>query len=126
MVGHKSVVSSLAVSGGILYSGSWDGTIRLWWLNDHSPLSVLGEDTTGSTSSVLSLSVDSLMLAASHENGCIKVDTSSNESAIFIIHEHVFYCSAHVKGRTNFPVANTSQMRSGFTQRIHVISAYTF
>ena len=45
MNGHKSVVSALAVSDGVLYSGSWDGTIRLWSLNDHSPLTVLGEDT---------------------------------------------------------------------------------
>ncbi|RVW67446.1 Retrovirus-related Pol polyprotein from transposon TNT 1-94 [Vitis vinifera] len=29
MNGHKSVVSALAVSDGVLYSGSWDGTIRL-------------------------------------------------------------------------------------------------
>ncbi|KAF9616769.1 hypothetical protein IFM89_032322, partial [Coptis chinensis] len=32
MNGHKSVVSSLAVCDGVLYSGSWDGTIRLWSL----------------------------------------------------------------------------------------------
>ena len=47
MNGHKSVVSALAVFDGVLYSGSWDGTIRLWSLNDHSPLTVLGEDTPG-------------------------------------------------------------------------------
>ncbi|KAF6170540.1 hypothetical protein GIB67_031948 [Kingdonia uniflora] len=73
MIGHKSVVSSLAVCDGILYSGSWDGTIRLWCLNDHSSLAVLGEDTAGSLASILSLSVDHHMLAAGLESGSVKV-----------------------------------------------------
>lgn len=73
MNGHKSTVSSLAVRDGVLYSGSWDGTIRLWSLNDHSPLAVLGEETPGYVTSVLSLAVDKHMLIAAHENGCIKV-----------------------------------------------------
>ncbi|OWM85120.1 hypothetical protein CDL15_Pgr027907 [Punica granatum] len=47
MEGHKSVVSSLVVSQGALYSGSWDGMIRLWCLSDHSPLTVLGEEIPG-------------------------------------------------------------------------------
>lgn len=73
MNGHKSVVSALAVCGGVLYSGSWDGTIRLWSINDHSPLSVLGDEEPGTTAPVLSLSVDHHMLAAAHENGSVKL-----------------------------------------------------
>ncbi|RVW92353.1 Protein DA1-related 1 [Vitis vinifera] len=72
MNGHKSVVSALAVSDGVLYSGSWDGTIRLWSLNDHSPLTVLGEDTRGNVISVLSLKADHHMLLAAHEDGYLK------------------------------------------------------
>lgn len=73
MIGHKSVVSTLAVCDGILYSGSWDGTIRLWSLIDHSPLAVLGEDMPGNVTTVLALAADGHMLVAAHENGCIKV-----------------------------------------------------
>lgn len=73
MSGHRSVVSTLAVCDGVLYSGSWDGTIRLWSLSDHSPLTVLEEDTSGTVTSVLSLAVDRHLLIATHENGCVKV-----------------------------------------------------
>ncbi|KAF9609776.1 hypothetical protein IFM89_018224 [Coptis chinensis] len=73
MNGHKSVVSSLAVCDGVLYSGSWDGTIRLWSLSNHNPLAVLGEDIPGNVASVLAISVDHDMLAAAHENGCVKL-----------------------------------------------------
>ncbi|KAF3447034.1 hypothetical protein FNV43_RR12214 [Rhamnella rubrinervis] len=73
MNGHKSVVSTLAVCNEILYSGSWDGTVRLWSLIDHSPLTVLGEDASGTVTSVLSLIADRHMLIASQENGFIKV-----------------------------------------------------
>ncbi|KAG9442127.1 hypothetical protein H6P81_017981 [Aristolochia fimbriata] len=93
MIGHKSVVSCLAVSHGVLYSGSWDGTIRLWWLSDHTPLAVLGEDSIGNITSVLSISVNLDILIASHENGCIKMwknnmlvrSTKPHESAIFSV-----------------------------------------
>ncbi|XP_034200816.1 protein translocase subunit SECA2, chloroplastic isoform X4 [Prunus dulcis] len=73
MSGHRSVVSTLAVCDGVLYSGSWDGTIRLWSLSDHSPLTVLEEDASGTVTSVLSLVVDRHLLIATHENGCVKV-----------------------------------------------------
>ncbi|KAI3931770.1 hypothetical protein MKW98_012180 [Papaver atlanticum] len=73
MNGHNSVVSSLAVCDGVLYSGSWDGTIRLWAIRDHSPLAVLGDNTPGSLSSVLSLSVEPHMIVAAYESGCVKV-----------------------------------------------------
>ena len=73
MTGHRSVVSALAVHDGVLYSGSWDGTVRLWCLSDHSPLTVLGEDALGSVTSVLSLAVEGEVLVVSHENGSIKV-----------------------------------------------------
>ncbi|KAF8411738.1 hypothetical protein HHK36_004296 [Tetracentron sinense] len=93
MNGHKSVVSTLAVCDGILYSGSWDGTIRLWCLNDHSPLTVLGDVAPGNMASVLSLSVDSHMLVAAHENGFVKIwrhdvlvrSTQTRDGAIFAL-----------------------------------------
>lgn len=73
MDGHKSVVSTLAAHDGILYSGSWDGTIRLWSLTDHSPLTVLGNDLPGTATSVLSLIANQNILVAALENGQIKV-----------------------------------------------------
>ena len=73
MNGHRSVVSTLAVWDEVLYSGSWDGTVRLWSLTDHSPLTVLGEGTPGEMKSILAITVDRHLLVAAHENGCIKV-----------------------------------------------------
>ncbi|KAL6325943.1 hypothetical protein AAG906_038434 [Vitis piasezkii] len=84
MNGHKSVVSALAVSDGVLYSGSWDGTIRLWSLNDHSPLTVLGEDTRGNVISVLSLKADHHMLLAAHEDGYLKYYKVTGQEGIGI------------------------------------------
>lgn len=78
MTGHKSVVSTLAICCEVLYSGSWDGTIRLWSLSDHTPLTVLGEGTSATVTSVLSLAVDRHMLIAAYENGCIKVSYTLN------------------------------------------------
>ncbi|XP_070670841.1 uncharacterized protein [Malus domestica] len=76
-----SGIHALACRNGYVYTGSgdrtvkacWDGTIRLWSLSDHSPLTVLGEDTSGTVASVLSLAVDRHMLIATHDNGCVKV-----------------------------------------------------
>ncbi|KAG1328096.1 hypothetical protein COCNU_01G020300 [Cocos nucifera] len=76
--GHKSTVSSLAVAEGILYSGSWDGTIRLWWLHDNSPLSILGNETPENLAPVLSLSIGNNLLVSSYENGFLK-EFSQNE-----------------------------------------------
>lgn len=73
MEGHKSVVSALAVCNSVLYSGSWDGTVRLWNLHDHSPLAVLGEDIPGAVASVHSLYADNHTIVAAHENGFVKV-----------------------------------------------------
>lgn len=78
MTGHKSVVSTLAICNEVLYSGSWDGTIRLWSLSDHTSLTVLGEGTSATVTSVLSLAVDRHMLIAAYENGCIKVSYTLN------------------------------------------------
>ncbi|WOH02200.1 hypothetical protein DCAR_0521589 [Daucus carota subsp. sativus] len=93
LTGHKSVVSTLAVCHGVLYSGSWDGTVRLWCLSDHSPLTVLGEDSPGNMASVLSLSADQNMLVAAYENGHVKVwrdnllvkSTAAQEGAVFSV-----------------------------------------
>lgn len=73
MHGHKSVVSALVASNGILHSGSWDGTVRLWSLADHSQLTVLGEEASGNLGSVLCLAANMEMLVATHGNGSIKV-----------------------------------------------------
>ncbi|KAK1398526.1 Protein translocase subunit SECA2 chloroplastic [Heracleum sosnowskyi] len=93
LTGHKSVVSTLAVCNGVLYSGSWDGTVRLWCLSDHSPLTVLGEDSPGNMASVLSLSADQNMLVVGYENGHIKIwrdnllvkSTTAQEGAVFSV-----------------------------------------
>ena len=77
MSGHKSVVSTLAVSNGVLYSGSWDGTVRLWSLSDHSLLTVLGGNTLGTVTPVFSLAADQNTLVATYENGSVKVLCSS-------------------------------------------------
>lgn len=77
MNGHKSVVSTLAVCNGVLYSGSWDGTVRLWSLSDHNPLTVLGEDAPGKSASVLSLAAYRDALVVAYENGCVKVYLST-------------------------------------------------
>lgn len=73
MTGHKSVVSALVVLNGVLYSGSWDGTVRLWSLSDHSFLTVLGEETQGIVKSILSLAADEGTLVAAYQNGDIQV-----------------------------------------------------
>ncbi|KAI3417659.1 uncharacterized protein J3R85_014340 [Psidium guajava] len=80
MDGHKSVVSALVACDGVLYSGSWDGTVRLWCLSDHCPLAVLGDDMPGSMSPVLSITGERNFLVAVHENGSIKVLSSCSFS----------------------------------------------
>lgn len=71
MEGHKSVVSVLVINQGILYSGSWDGTVRLWLRTDHSPLAVLSEASDSGPLRALEIS-DNLVLAGS-QNGAIQV-----------------------------------------------------
>ncbi|GMH00934.1 hypothetical protein Nepgr_002773 [Nepenthes gracilis] len=73
MEGHKSVVSALAVSNAVLYSASWDSTVRLWCLHDYSPLAVIGEDMPGTASCVLSLYSDQQTLVAVNQNGYVKI-----------------------------------------------------
>ncbi|GJV11635.1 zinc ion binding protein [Tanacetum coccineum] len=72
MSAHKLVVSTLAVCIEVLYSESWDGTIRLWYLSDHSPLAVFGEETP-TCSFVLSLDAQTHIIVSGHKNGCIKI-----------------------------------------------------
>ncbi|KAG8044648.1 hypothetical protein GUJ93_ZPchr0393g29138 [Zizania palustris] len=73
MTGHKSTVSCLSVACGILYSGSWDGSIRSWWISDHNPLSVLEDGIPGSITPVLSISTEDNLVVSSYENGCLKI-----------------------------------------------------
>lgn len=85
MTGHKSTVSCLAVASDILYSGSWDGSIRSWWLTDHSPLSVLEDDAPGSIAPVLSISTEANFVVSSYENGCLKVLLYLNHESCYRI-----------------------------------------
>lgn len=82
MTGHKSVVSTLVVLNGVLYSGSWDGTVRLWSLSDHSFLTVLGEETQGIVKSILSLAADEGTLVAAYQNGDIQVFICSQKDIL--------------------------------------------
>lgn len=91
MSGHKSVVSTLSVCDEVLYSGSWDGTIRLWSLNDHSPLTVLGEDMLGEMKSILAITANRHLLVAAYENGCIKVSCFSR--IVFFPCKRLMNCS---------------------------------
>jgi WD40 repeat protein len=94
MTGHKSTVSCLAVASGILYSGSWDGTIRSWWLTDHSPLSVLEDDTPGSMAPVLSIGTEANFVVSSYENGCLKVLLSLYHESRYrlVLHSNHMLC----------------------------------
>ncbi|GAB2229209.1 hypothetical protein Droror1_Dr00023346 [Drosera rotundifolia] len=71
--GHKSVVSTLWINDDVLYSGSWDGTVRLWSLHDYSPLAIFGPNTPGTVSSVLSVHADQQTVIATYENGFMKM-----------------------------------------------------
>jgi hypothetical protein len=62
------------VASGILYSGRWGGTIRSWWLTDHTPLSVLEDDVPGNIAPVLSISTEASFVVSSYENGYVKVN----------------------------------------------------
>lgn len=88
MTGHKSTVSCLAVASGVLYSGSWDGTIRSWWLTDHTPLSVLEDDIAGSMAPVLSISTEANFVVSSYENGYFKVHQNSKHESFFLATFH--------------------------------------
>lgn len=82
MTGHKSTVCCLSVRDGILYSGSWDGMVRLWWLSEHTPLCILGENEQPlNLAPVLSLSTGTSFAASTHENGYIKVRSSYSVKA---------------------------------------------
>ena len=39
--GHRGPVSALHLDAELLYSASWDASLRLWWRADHSPLATL-------------------------------------------------------------------------------------
>eukprot|EP00250_Pteridium_aquilinum_P020630 c24891_g3_i1 orf=159-635(-) len=71
MEGHKALVSALLVDGELLYSGSWDGTIRLWWRSDHCPLAVFNESIE--LGAVLALASSAELLLAGYQSGRIQV-----------------------------------------------------
>lgn len=75
MEGHKGVVSALIVEGQFLFSGSWDGTIRLWWRPDHSPLVSFGGGLSVPLCGihVLVKSPASGLLFSGHDSGVIQV-----------------------------------------------------
>lgn len=76
MEGHKDVVSTLMVDGQMLYSGSWDGTVRLWWRPDHSPLANFGGATSvflGGIRALVKCPTPNGLLFAGHDSGVIQV-----------------------------------------------------
>lgn len=103
MTGHKSVVSAIGVNNGVLYSGSWDGTVRLWSLSDHSLLTVLGEDMPRAVSTVLSLAADQHTLIATYENGSVKVLCSSNCCQICLLFSYSHLCVYLFPGNEYMP-----------------------
>ena len=90
MEGHKGVVSVLIVEGQILFSGSWDGTIRLWWRPDNSPLANLGGGSSvplGGIRALVKCPVNGLLFSA-HDSGVIQVSKfvySLATHALFIV-----------------------------------------
>jgi hypothetical protein len=75
MEGHKGVVSALMVEGQLLMSGSWDGTIRLWWHPDHSPLANFGGGSNvsfGGIHALMKCSANGLLFSG-HDSGVIQV-----------------------------------------------------
>ena len=80
MEGHTSVVSALLVDDGLLYSGSWDGTIRLWLRSDHSPLAVLSD--ISESGPVRALEISGGLLLAGYQNGGIQVSQKSSNICI--------------------------------------------
>lgn len=72
MEGHKALVSTLVVDGELLYSGSWDGVIRVWWRNDISPMAVLGT-ADPMMGGVRTLCLSNGMLFAGRDDGSIQV-----------------------------------------------------
>lgn len=76
--GHKGVISALLVDGQVLYSGSWDGTIRLWWRPDHSLLAQLGNTLCPTLGGVRALVKSSGgLLFTGHDSGVIQVGDPS-------------------------------------------------
>lgn len=73
MEGHKGVVSALMVERQFLFSGSWDGTIRLWWRPDHSPLACFGGGSSAGGIRSLAKCPASGLLFSGHDFGVIQV-----------------------------------------------------
>lgn len=75
MEGHTGVVSVLMVEGQFLWSGSWDGTIRLWWRADHSPLANFGGGLGVALGGIRALvkcpAID--LIFSGHDSGVIQV-----------------------------------------------------
>lgn len=70
LTGHTAPISSLQIVGDILYSASWDGTVRLWW-KDFSTLSVLS-CSSGNLVGVRSIFVEKEVVYCGLENGHIQ------------------------------------------------------
>jgi WD40 repeat protein len=79
MEGHKGLVSALLVDRELLYSGSWDGTIHVWWRSDQSLVAVLdgGESSNPSLGGVRALCMSDSFLFAGRDSGAIQVGDQS-------------------------------------------------
>lgn len=75
MAGHKGLVSALLVDRELLYSGSWDGTIHVWWRSDQSLVAVLGSGAAANPSlgGVRVLHMSDSFLFAGRDSGAIQV-----------------------------------------------------
>lgn len=65
---HSNAVSSIAIGNGILYSGSWDHTIKQFDIETQSNTVTLNCEKV-----VLSLGLSENMLATGHVDDCVRV-----------------------------------------------------
>lgn len=94
MEGHKALVSALLIDKEVLYSGSWDGTIRLWWRRDHCPLTVLNETTK--LGAVLALASSDELLLVGYQSGRLQVSQHSWMFKLLVILERFASMIIHV------------------------------
>lgn len=84
LTGHSASIQDFCVDNGLLYSGSWDGIIKVWDISSSSSGSIPSEpmQTLGQSSSVLALCIDNGRLYSGLSDSTIKVwDILSVESS---------------------------------------------
>lgn len=78
MDGHTFHISRLLVDHEMLYSCCWDGTVRLWWREDHTPLTCFGQAnlTNGQRGTIRDIAIDGGLLYVARDKGSIQVSFS--------------------------------------------------